>query len=92
MRILVHDEGDDVGIVLMDVTAGTECQGSLVRTGAALPPVRTVEEIPFGHKIALRPIAASAQVIEYGGPIGIATHDIPPGAYVHVHNLRSGRW
>jgi predicted RecA/RadA family phage recombinase len=92
VRMLVHDEGDDVAIVLIDIAAGTDCTGSVVRTGAPIAPVRAVDDIPFGNKIALRKIPAQAQVIEYGAPIGVATQDIAPGAHVHVHNLRSGRW
>lgn len=46
-------------------------------------------EIPPGHKIALRPIAAGERVIKYGEPIGVATRNVARGEWVHVHNLRS---
>ena len=46
-------------------------------------------DIPAGHKIALRPIAAGEAVIKYGDPIGTATRDIAPGEHVHSHNLRT---
>lgn len=42
--------------------------------------------VPFGHKVALRPIAAGEPVIKYGIPIGRATRDIAAGDLVHVHN------
>ncbi|MCL2365145.1 MAG: altronate dehydratase family protein [Defluviitaleaceae bacterium] len=41
------------------------------------------------HKIALAPIKADEQVIKYGYPIGTATADIPEGAHVHTHNMRT---
>lgn len=44
--------------------------------------------IPFGHKVALRPIHAGQAVIKYGVSIGTATQDIETGAHVHVHNCR----
>jgi len=44
--------------------------------------------VPFGHKAALRPIAAGESVIKYGVPIGIATCAIAVGEHVHVHNCR----
>lgn len=47
------------------------------------------EEIPAGHKFALRPIRKGEFVIKYGQVIGRATEDIPAGAWVHTHNMRS---
>lgn len=48
-------------------------------------------EVPYGHKIALAPISKGQHIIKYGEEIGIATSDIQPGEYVHVHNLDSMR-
>ncbi|OYT68060.1 MAG: hypothetical protein B6U65_00645 [Candidatus Wolframiiraptor sp. EX4484-121] len=47
------------------------------------------DEIPFGHKIALKDIKEGERVIKYGEPIGRATRDIRKGEHVHVHNLKS---
>ena len=46
-------------------------------------------DIPAGHKVALRAIAAGERVVKYGFPIGVATKPIAPGEWVHVHNLRT---
>lgn len=45
--------------------------------------------IPKGHKVALTVIPSGSPVIKYGNPIGLATEDIPEGAHVHTHNLRT---
>lgn len=45
------------------------------------------EEIPAGHKIAIRDIAAGAAVIRYGESIGLASRPIEAGEHVHIHNL-----
>jgi len=47
------------------------------------------EDVPAGHKFALRDHRAGEKVIKYGYPIGRATQDIPAGAPVHTHNLAS---
>lgn len=47
--------------------------------------------IPFGHKVALRAIAAGQPVTKYGETIGLATDTIAPGEHVHVHNVESQR-
>ena len=45
------------------------------------------EDVAQGHKFALRAIAKGDKIVKYGNPIGHATADIQPGAWVHVHNL-----
>ena len=47
------------------------------------------EDLPMGHKAALRDIRKGEAVIKYGFPIGEAAEDIPEGAHVHTHNLRT---
>ncbi len=42
--------------------------------------------IPFGHKVALRPIAEGEAVIKYGVAIGRASCAITAGEHVHTHN------
>ena len=58
--------------------AGTEDCGFLLN-----------EDIPAGHKFALRDIPRGTAVIKYGEPIGIAAEDIPQGSHVHTHNLKT---
>ena len=53
--------------------------------------VRLLDDIPFGHKFAIRPIAAGEEIIKYGYPIGRAVRDIQPGEHVHIHNVGSLR-
>jgi len=50
------------------------------------------EDLQFGHKYALRDIAAGEAILKYGLPIGSALEAIPAGAWVHVHNCRSERF
>ena len=47
------------------------------------------EDLPMGHKAALRDIRKGEPVIKYGYPIGEATQDIPAGNHVHTHNLHT---
>lgn len=47
------------------------------------------QPISIGHKIAARDIPAEEKIIKWGCPIGSATRDIPAGAHVHTHNLKS---
>jgi len=48
-------------------------------------------DIPYGHKVAIRPIKKGETVFKYGLSIGRATEDINVGDHVHVHNIESNR-
>ncbi len=49
------------------------------------------QDIPYGHKFAIRGIKRGEHIIKYGEVIGGATSDISEGDYVHVHNIESLR-
>ena len=50
-----------------------------------------LNEIPYGHKIAVQPIQKGEPVVKYGEKLGLASGNIERGAHVHVHNLESAR-
>jgi altronate hydrolase len=79
--VLVLHPADNVAVALVDLAPG--------RTVAAPDGTRVavLERVAFGHKVALRAIGCGESVIKYGFPIGRATADIAPGAWVHAHNL-----
>lgn len=54
-------------------------------------PVVVHGDVPYGHKIAVRPIAAGEHIIKYGCSIGAADRDIAKGEYVHIHNMKALR-
>lgn len=60
------------------------------RQGSSVLGVTARNDIPAGHKIALRPVAAGAALRKYGQVIGVAAHDIAAGEHVHSHNLILG--
>ncbi|MDD0814557.1 altronate dehydratase family protein [Curvibacter sp. HBC28] len=49
--------------------------------------LRTRAQVPAGHKIAARAIAAGERVRKYDTVIGAASRDIEAGEHVHGHNL-----
>ena len=79
--IQIHPE-DNVAVALQTVAKGETVQAGGVS-------VRAAEEIPRGHKLALRDIPAGSEVIKYGFPIGKTTADVPAGAWVHTHNMKT---
>lgn len=81
-RVLRVNEADNVVIAVAPIKSGT-----VVREGDTSITVR--DDIPMGHKIAVRGIPAGADVIRYGNPIGHAKADIASGQWVHVHNIKT---
>jgi altronate hydrolase len=66
---------DDVVVALRALAPGDVVDG-----------VAVVDPIAVGHKVALRPISASAPIHKYATRIAVATADISAGQHVHVHN------
>ncbi|BCU78124.1 altronate dehydratase family protein [Luteolibacter sp. LG18] len=75
--VQVHPD-DNVAVAPEAIPAGT-VEGTLV-----------LEEIPAGHKAALRDLATGERVIKYGFPIGIVTAPVKAGGHVHSQNLKTG--
>lgn len=49
------------------------------------------DDIPYGHKFAIKAVELHGEVYKYGESIGRSTKSIQPGDYVHVHNVESER-
>ncbi len=73
--IRIHPN-DNVVVALRPIAKGTAFEG-----------VAAAEDIPQGHKMALREVKTGENVIKYGFSIGHATADITPGMWVHTHNM-----
>jgi len=78
--IKIHP-GDNVAVALIDAEPG-----EVIEPGIRL---RASEKIRGGHKVALAHVPTGAAVVKYRYPIGVASRDISPGEWVHVHNLKS---
>ncbi len=48
-----------------------------------------LNDIPAGHKFALKDITRSENIIKYAYPIGRAKCDIRKGEHIHNHNIKS---
>jgi altronate dehydratase small subunit len=85
---LVVDVKDDVATALREIQSGEIIS---YRSGEIVEQVEALDPIPFGHKLAIRPVAAAGHVRKYGEVIGQATVNIEVGRHVHVHNVEGIR-
>jgi altronate dehydratase small subunit len=81
-RLLLLDERDNVLVVTARIRAGE----TITVSGRSLT---AAADLPLGHKLARRDIAAGEKVVKYGAPIGSATSAIRAGEHAHVHNIKS---
>ncbi|GHV54074.1 altronate hydrolase [Deltaproteobacteria bacterium] len=79
--IIVHAD-DTVAIALEPLKKGTDIEAG----GAG---ITLLDDIPFGHKFALRDAPQGTNLIKYGEVIGQSKVSIKKGQWVHVHNLQN---
>jgi len=92
IQFLVHDKKDTVGVIVVEgVKAGQELTGWVMEDDSTVT-LKVLNDIPIGHKLALRDIAGSDTVIKYGFDIGKAVAPIRKGEHAHVHNMKTKRW
>jgi len=77
-------ESDNVATAIKDLSAGTR----IPYDGDA---IKLDEDVPFGHKVALKDLESGDTVVKYGEAIGRTTAPVAPGERVHTHNCESSR-
>ena len=91
IQFLVHEKADTVGVATVDIKAGETIKG-LYMDSQNPAEVKSIEDIPLGHKIALQDHTEGEGVIKYGEDIGKVVQGIKKGEHVHIHNLKTRRW
>jgi altronate hydrolase len=79
-KVLVLRPEDEVAVAVQPLSAG-----EVIAVNGT--EVRARQDIPAGHKLALRAVPEEGAVHKYGQIIGFATRAIEPGDHVHVKNL-----
>ncbi len=91
IQFLVHEKNDSVGVATVDIKAGETAQGLFMDSQEPVQ-VKTLNDIPLGHKIAMIDHHVDGSVIKYGADIGKVVADIKKGGHVHTQNLKTRRW
>ena len=92
IHFVVHEEGDAVGTVVVEnVKPGDELTGWVMEQDKTVK-IKSLSQIPIGHKVALKDLALNDTVIKYGVDIGKVVAPIKAGEHLHVHNVKTKRW
>jgi (2R)-sulfolactate sulfo-lyase subunit alpha len=89
---LVHEAADGVGVVVVEgLKADQEITGWVMKEDETVT-VKILNDIPIGHKVALKDFASGDTVIKYNTDIGKVVAPIKKGEHLHVHNVKTKRW
>ena len=92
IHFVLHDPQDSVAVVVVEgVKAGQDLTGWIMDADRTIT-LKARQDIPIGHKLALRDIKSGETIIKYGVDIGRAVADISAGSHAHVHNIKTKRW
>ena len=92
IHFVLHDAKDTVAVVVVEgLTAGTQMQGWIMDEDRTIT-VKALQDIPIGHKVALKDMAPGDTVIKYGIDMGKVVKPITAGEHAHVHNIKTKRW
>jgi (2R)-sulfolactate sulfo-lyase subunit alpha len=92
IHFVLHDAGDTVAVVVVEgVKAGMALQGWIMDEDKTMT-VTARQDIPIGHKVALKDMAVGDTVVKYGIDMGRVVAPILAGEHAHVHNIKTKRW
>jgi (2R)-sulfolactate sulfo-lyase subunit alpha len=87
IQFLIHEKTDTMGVATVDI----KVQG-LYMDCQEPTEIKAPQDIPLGHKIALKDFKIGEGALKYGQDIGKIVADIRKGEHVHIHNLKTRRW
>jgi len=91
-QLLVHEQADNVGVVVVEgLKAGTNMLGVITHDNTDFR-LTAKNDIPIGHKVALKDLSPGDTVTKYGEDIGKMVGPAKVGEHVHTHNCKTKRW
>ena len=68
--LIIHDEKDNVAVVVIDrISKNQECNAWIMENDKTIK-IKSINEIPLGHKIALQDFKEGDTILKYGHDIG----------------------
>jgi (2R)-sulfolactate sulfo-lyase subunit alpha len=92
IHIVLHEAKDTVGVAVVEgIKAGSQLNAWIMDEDEVVT-VAAKQDIPIGHKVALKDMAVGDTVFKYGVDIGKVVAPITAGEHAHVHNIKTKRW
>ena len=92
IHCVLHDAKDTVAVVVVEgIKAGMDLNAWIMDEDRTIS-VKARQDIPIGHKVALKDMATGDTVLKYGIDMGKVVAPIKAGEHAHVHNIKTKRW
>ncbi len=92
IHFVLHDARDTVAVVVVEgVKTGADMQGWIMDEDRMIQ-LTARQDIPIGHKVALKDMAVGDTVLKYGIDMGKVVAAIKAGEHAHVQNIKTKRW
>lgn len=91
-HFVLHDAKDTVAVAVVEgIKAGSELNAWIMDDDRTVK-IKALQDIPMGHKVAMKDMAVGDTVYKYGVDIGKVIVPIKLGEHAHVHNIKTKRW
>ncbi len=92
IHCVLHDADDTVAVVVVEnVKAGMDLNAWIMDEDRTIS-LKARQDIPIGHKVALKDMSTGDTVLKYGIDMGKVVAPIKAGEHAHVHNIKTKRW
>ncbi len=92
IHFVLHDARDTVAVVVVEgVKTGADMQGWIMDEDRMIK-LTARQDIPIGHKVALKDMAVGDTVLKYGIDMGKVVAAVKAGEHAHVQNIKTKRW
>ena len=92
IHCVLHDADDTVAVVVVEnVKAGMDLNAWIMDEDRTIS-LQARQDIPIGHKVALKDMSTGDTVLKYGIDMGKVVAPIKAGEHAHVHNIKTKRW
>lgn len=92
IHVVLHDAKDSVAVAVVEgIKAGTELTAWIMDDDRTVS-LEAQQDIPIGHKVAMKDMAVGDTVYKYGVDIGKVVAPVRKGEHAHVQNIKTKRW
>ena len=92
IHFVLHDAKDNVAVVVVEgIKANMALKGWIMDEDRMID-ITAKQDIPIGHKVALKDMAVGDTVLKYGIDMGKVVAPIKAGEHAHVQNIKTKRW
>jgi len=92
IHCVLHDPGDSVAVVVVEGVKAGQTLTALILDENRTITIPCIQDIPLGHKVALKDMKVGDTVMKYGVDMGKVVAPVKAGQHAHVHNIKTKRW